>query len=177
NYVTVSHGAHNIKFGARIRGDILDTYSPKNFNGTYQFGCLEPTPDCTVTLPPPTPGAAPMSVTPAFASGIPNQFTINVGNPALGVNQVDAGLFVQDDWRVAPNFTLSTGLRWEGQTNLRDRLDFAPRIGFAWSPQLSKSSGRPKTVIRGGFGLFYVRFDDSDLLLANQNNGVNQQSY
>jgi hypothetical protein len=177
NYVTVSHGTHNIKFGARIRGDILDTYSPKNFNGTYQFGCLEPTPDCTVTLPPPTPGAEPMSVTPAFASGIPNQFTINVGNPALGVNQVDAGLFVQDDWRVASNFTLSTGLRWEGQTNLRDRLDFAPRIGFAWSPQLSKSSGRPKTVIRGGFGLFYVRFDDSDLLLANQNNGVNQQSY
>ncbi len=177
NYVTVSHGAHNIKFGARIRGDILDTYSPKNFNGTYQFGCLEPTPDCTVQLPPTTPGGAPMSVTPAFASGIPNQFTINAGNPALGVNQVDAGLFVQDDWRVAPTFTLSTGLRWEGQTNLRDKLDFAPRIGFAWSPQLSSSSGRPKTVIRGGFGLFYIRFDDSDLLLAEQNNGINQQSY
>jgi hypothetical protein len=168
NYVTVSHGAHNIKFGARIRGDILNTYSPKNFNGTYQFGCLQPTPECFS----PTAG-----VTPAYSLGIPLQLTLNAGNPALGVNQVDAGLFVQDDWRVASNFTLSTGLRWEGQTNIHDRRDFAPRIGFAWSPQLSKSSGRPKTVIRGGFGLFYVRFDDSDLLVAQQNNGINQQSY
>ncbi|HXR75016.1 MAG TPA: carboxypeptidase regulatory-like domain-containing protein [Bryobacteraceae bacterium] len=161
NYTTLSEGTHNIKFGARIRGDILDTYKPKNFNGTWQFACLAVTPTCSQ----------------AYLAGQPLQFTINAGNPALGVNQIDAGLFVQDDWRVASNFTLSTGLRWEGQTNISDRGDFAPRVGFAWSPKLSGASGRPKTVIRGGFGLFYVRFDDSDVLLAEQNNGINQQSY
>jgi hypothetical protein len=161
NYTTLSEGVHNIKFGVRIRGDILDTYKPKNFNGTWQFACLEVTPTCSQ----------------AYLAGQPLQFTINAGNPALGVNQIDAGLFIQDDWRLASNFTLSTGVRWEGQTNIHDRGDFAPRIGFAWSPKTSKSSGRPGTVIRGGFGLFYIRFDDSDVLLAEQNNGINQQSY
>ncbi|HJY06886.1 MAG TPA: carboxypeptidase-like regulatory domain-containing protein, partial [Bryobacteraceae bacterium] len=81
NYVTVSHGAHNIKFGARIRGDILNTYSPKNFNGTYQFGCLQPTEACKVQLDPKDPNN---TITPSYAAGIPLQFTLNAGNPALG---------------------------------------------------------------------------------------------
>ena len=78
---------------------------------------------------------------------------------------------------MASNFTLSLGLRWEGQTNMHDKGDFAPRVGFAWSPSLSGSTGRPKTVIRGGFGMFYMRFDSSDVASAEQSNGINQQSY
>jgi hypothetical protein len=161
NYTTLSAGKHSIKFGARIREYRLDNFTPTNFNGTFTFGCLQPVPGCTT----------------AYSTGTPQQFKINAGNPRIRVNQFDAGPFIQDDWRVASNFTLSLGLRWEGQTNMHDKSDFAPRVGFAWSPSLSGSTGRPKTVIRGGFGMFYMRFDSDSVASAEQQNGVNQQSY
>jgi uncharacterized membrane protein YgcG len=160
NYTTVSQGKHSIRFGARLRDERLDYYTPTNFNGTFLFGCLLST-EC---------GSA-------YAAGAPEQFTLNQGNPRIRVNQFDIGGFIQDDWRIASNFTLSTGLRYEYQTNMSDWRDFAPRVGFAWSPSLSGSTGRPKTVIRGGFGIFYMRFDDADVATADQNNGINQQNY
>jgi hypothetical protein len=42
--------------------------------------------------------------------------------------------YIQDEWKVRPNFTLSPGLRYENQNNINNDFDFAPRIAFAWSP-------------------------------------------
>jgi hypothetical protein len=47
--------------------------------------------------------------------------------------------------RAAPIFTCSYGLRYEWQTNINDRGDFAPRIGFRMGPGSAKN-GRQKTV-------------------------------
>jgi carboxypeptidase family protein/TonB-dependent receptor-like protein len=57
--------------------------------------------------------------------------------------------FVQDRWTVGQNLDIDAGLRYEHQ-RLADGQTFAPRAGFAWSP-----TGASRTVIRGGFGLFY----------------------
>src|SRR3712207_7944517 len=46
-------------------------------------------------------------------------FLINSGKPGLRVRQFDAGVFVNDDWKLRPSVTLSLGLRYEAQTNLR----------------------------------------------------------
>ena len=172
NYTSMAEGRHSVKFGVRLRGYKLDFNSPQNFNGTYSFASLD---TYRLTLEGLSSGLG-MEQIRAIGGG-PLQFTINSGNPSLGVDQVDVGAFVQDDWRLTPNLTLSGGLRYETQTNIHDWHDFAPRLGFAWSPFSGKQSGRPKTVIRGGFGLFYLRFDDTDVLTAEEYNGINQQSY
>jgi len=106
---------------------------------------------------------------------LPTQFTISGGNPRVGVSQVDFGAFIQDDWRVRKNFTLSAGLRYEAQTNISSNLNFAPRLSFAYSPGAGAS--QPKTVIRGGFGIFYTRFGENFTLQANRFNGENQQQF
>ena len=46
------------------------------------------------------------------------QFSIAAGEPGVRVHQTDVGLYVQDEWKLRPNFTLSPGLRYENQTNV-----------------------------------------------------------
>jgi hypothetical protein len=107
-----------------------------------------------------------------------SQFSINTGNPAADVSQVDVGFYAQDDWRVRPNFTFSYGLRYENQTNADSKFNFAPRIGFAWSPGGGANSTKPpKMVLRGGIGIFYNRFSEGQTLTANRFNGFNELSY
>ena len=101
------------------------------------------------------------------------QFRLNAGNPFADVSQTDYGVFVQDDWRIRPNLTLSYGLRYEIQTNAHSKFDFAPRIAVAWSPGAANSAKPPKMVIRFGTGFFYNRFSESSTLQTIRFNGVN----
>ncbi len=115
--------------------------------------------------------------------------------------------YVQDDWKVTRNLTLNLGLRWDAnignlpdQTNNRtirllklinhpraqaitsdnEKLsrttpswtEFQPRIGFAWDPK-----GDGKTVIRGGYGIFYDQlFQNLTLFSLTQSNPVLYQT-
>ena len=108
--------------------------------------------------------------------GCPYQFSITTGPPYLHVNEIDAGLFLMDDWRFRPNLTISCGIRYELQNHLGDHSDVAPRLGFAWSPGAGKT-GRSKTVIRGGAGIFYDRFQEGNILNSERFNGTTQVSY
>ena len=108
--------------------------------------------------------------------GGPSRFSIQAGQSYVSFTRWDAGPFVQDDWRIKPNLTLSMGLRYEVQTLLSEHKDIAPRIGFAWAPGSGKN-GRQKTVIRGGFGIFYDRVGFGDFEQATLNNGSAQLEY
>jgi outer membrane receptor protein involved in Fe transport len=61
--------------------------------------------------------------------------------------------FVQDEWRLRPNLTLTAGVRYYWQNYFFDKPhNVAPRLSYAWAPQNSR-----KTVFRGGAGMFYDR--------------------
>jgi hypothetical protein len=203
NYTTRPSGAHVWKFGVRLRGYLEDNVSPQDFNGTFTFGSgyapildanfrpVAPGVICDVK----NPNAACANITSiqryqrtlAFQrmaldpttirqlGGGATQFSIGAGIPGIAVHQVDVGVFVSDDWRVRPNVTLSAGLRYETQTNIHDWRDFAPRIAIAWAP--GRSSKKPKTVLRAGFGTFYDRFPLADFLTAQRYNGIVQQQF
>jgi hypothetical protein len=105
--------------------------------------------------------------------------------PIPQVGDSYTALYAQDDWRVRPNLTLNLGLRWEYDSDLTgtssdhnpcpnltsvptqpcvwmgnvidlkkqpDTKDFGPRVGFTFDPL-----GKGKTVVRGGYGIYYDR--------------------
>ncbi len=190
NNITMTHGAHAIKAGVRVRHDELGSQSTSNFNGTYTFttpNSLATTAPCLAGIANPTSldvyrqtqlllknGVSMASI---IAQGCgPTQFTLNSGIPFSSISQTDLGFFVQDDWRVRPNLTVSGGLRYETQTNIKDHSDFAPRLAISWAP--GAKAGKPgKTVVRIGSGLFYDRFEDSSTLQTLRYNGVSQLNY
>ena len=199
NYTSMSLGTHQVKFGARLRGSLDASQSTSNYNGTFTFAGgrfpvltasnqnqLDATGQNVLTNLTSIQvyrqtqlllqqGLSSVEIR-ALGFG-PNQFTLNGGTPLADVNQFDAGLFIQDDWRARPNITISAGLRYEVQTNIHDHGDFAPRIGIAWAPGSAKASPRPKLVIRAGFGIFYDRFSEDLTLNASRLNGVTVQQF
>ena len=72
--------------------------------------------------------------------------------------------------------TLTSGLRYETQSQIPDHADFAPRLSYGWS--IGAKGNRPaKAVFRAGIGLFYQRFTPDLILNAARQNGVLQQQY
>ena len=189
NIITLTQGAHTIKGGVRLRENWLNSQSTSNFNGTYLFSLntVNGPPACLSGYTNPTSldlyrqtqlllsQGVPIADVEAQGCG-PTQFTLNAGQPLANVSQFDLGGFVQDDWRYKPNLTVSLGLRYETQTNIKDHNDWAPRLAIAWAPG-AKKGATSKTVIRTGWGMFYDRFEDNNLLQALRFNGTTQQSY
>ncbi|HEY2962418.1 MAG TPA: hypothetical protein VGJ37_08400, partial [Pyrinomonadaceae bacterium] len=175
NNTSFAKAQHSFKIGARIRNDHLSQFSPQNFGGTFTFfGGIDGLTSIeryqrTIVLQ--EQGFTPAEI--RLLGGGASQFRLSSGNPESAVNQWDFGGFVQDDWKVRPNFTLSLGLRYENQENIDSNFNFAPRLGFAWSPGGQQS----KTVIRGGYGVFYDRVSESLTMQAFRLNGVNQQQF
>jgi hypothetical protein len=164
NYTSVSQGKHFLKFGGRLRTIHEVSTSSAGFNGSFTFPDLQTYSNALQGLPNSTPMQLKLDTT---ASG-----TV----PTVPVTVVDTGLYVQDDWKVRPTFTLSAGLRFETQNAIHDHADWAPRLGFAWGIGGGGKSV-PKTVLRAGFGLFYDRFTQDLVLNADRLNGVTQLQY
>lgn len=190
NYTTTTLGKnsqHSLKFGARLRGLTINDRSESNYGGSFTFPGAAEVRRNTTCNPSDDPACIVFAaVTPInqYQQNVlgnndvrfnPTQFSITTGEPLAKVSRYDVGAFVTDDWRISPKLTLGFGLRYENQTNISDNLNFAPRVNFAYSPGAG-GARQPKTVFRGGVGIFYDRFSEGLTLQANRFNGLNQLS-
>lgn len=166
NYTSIQYTKHFLKFGARLRGYTDGNSSTGGFNGTYQFPSVQAYINTLQGIP---------SANQFLVTANPTNTTL-AANPFVRVSQVDVGLYIEDDWRVRPNISLSYGLRFESQNNIGNHADFAPRLGFAWGID-GRGKSAPKTVLRAGFGIFYDRFLLAEVLQQERLSGVNLAEY
>jgi outer membrane receptor protein involved in Fe transport len=167
--VSLTRGEHSVKFGADLNFDRVFNFFPGLFTGQYTFNSYA-----------------------LFASNTPATFVQNFAGAGTtgGTTNPDLneyGLFVQDDWRVTPKLTLNLGLRYDLQdladpavknpsaalaavgldttTPIRDGNNIAPRFGFSYAFD-------DKTVVRGGYGIFFGRTPAIMLGTAHSQNGI-----
>jgi hypothetical protein len=120
-------GIHTMRTGIELQHVRSRTNSQSNYLGTYVFESLE-----------------------AFEDGRPRSYSRRIGDPNVSYTNTQAGIYIQDDIKVRKNLTITGGVRYEAQTHVPDKLNFAPRAGFTWAPFKSG-----KTTLRGSWGMFY----------------------
>ncbi len=198
NYTTFVRGHHTLKAGASLRVLRIRDILPSNFGGTYIFaGGSAPILDANNRV---VVDASGQPAQTSIASieryrrtllfqeqgltaaqiralgGGASQFSIAGGNPEARVTQAEFGLFIQDEWNVRPNLNLSLGLRYDTQSNVHGRLNFAPRFAFGYAPKVD-GGGKTKTVIRGGFGIFFDRVSENLAFQADHLSGESEQQF
>jgi hypothetical protein len=124
-----------------------------------------------------------------------SSFVQGFGNPVFGVATTDWSAFVQDNWKATPRLTLEMGVRYDYEflpspvSNLTtattgftpyaqlnnhpsDKNNAGARVGFSFD-----AYGTGKTVVRGGYGMFYGRITNGDLLNILLNTGSPNGQY
>ena len=169
NLTSMSFTRHYVQFGGFVRDIARRESVNANFNGTFLFDSLANYQATQLDL------SQGMSMAQIQAAGVgPSQFSINTGNPVAAINRLDGSLWLQDEWRPRSNLAVTYGLRFETENVISDHADWAPRLGLSWGLGHGQ---HVKTVLRAGFGVFYKRFDDDQMIQAQRLNGINQVSY
>lgn len=165
--LSYNRGNHSLKFGANIIRRQVNLFRPlagKGYFFLWGNGV--------------GPGSTGYETADALA-GFVNNYQIGAQTGMFGTRSWENGLFAQDDWRISRRLTLNAGIRWDylpypsevygrqanfdivsrsiklasggGDSQVNTRYNnFGPRLGFAYDLK-----GDGKTVVRGGYGLFY----------------------
>ena len=180
--LTVIHGAHSMKFGVEVRP--LQMKTAYLGGTTYTFSNIQ-----------------------NFLADIPQQIQFNGDTNGLSpftgksgytiMRQVFYIGYLEDEWKIRPNFTMNYGLRYEYYSPLHEINDkdvffnmvtgtlipnysgdwyhmstknFGPRLGFSWSPESLKN----KTVFRIGSGYYYGPGQGEDQIQPGVNDRINR---
>lgn len=188
-----THGHHSFKAGGDLIRRQHGFFQTQNSRGDFTFD-----PQFTENLNNIT--ADPGSSLASFLAGNPISAFRDGLAGSFGMSWWEVSGYLMDDYRVSPKLTLNLGLRYDlftpmvedhnrianfdfatgqfispGMPGVSDTgnvqtnyKNFAPRIGFAYTP-----FNDSKTVLRGGYGIFYsLQADQSDAELAYNSTGL-----
>jgi carboxypeptidase family protein len=162
-------GNHNLKFGGELR--FIRLYTDRQGGTTYTFSNL----NSFLTN-------SPQSIQFLGDVSAPSPFNGGATGQRYAKQEYYIG-YAEDEWKIRPNLTLNYGLRYEYYTPLREdrhlqvlfditngtlrdpnqaafqssKTNFGPRVSMTWSPSPNSTGffGGNRTVLRGGFGIFY----------------------
>jgi hypothetical protein len=137
---------HATRVGFEVFGGRYRYFDARNAAGTYTFSSLE-----------------------AYRAATPLQFTQRIGEVNTSFTAYQTSLYWQDDIRTTRTLTISLGVRQEMQSLIATRINLMPRLGLTYSPRNSK------TIVRGGYGLFYDWYDSNLYDQTLRVNGIAQR--
>jgi hypothetical protein len=168
--LTWVHGDHTLKMGVEMRCIQLNQGNTSNGTITYSSAA-------------------------SFAANSVSSATLADELPVNGLRKSEVFSYVEDEWKVRPNFTLNLGVRYmffnlfhevNGKAipfdfatcgpsgfcgsgasfGMPNTRDVDPRISATWAPVAMAG----KTVVRGGFGLYHGdgQLDDQNLPINNE---------
>ncbi|HMK20695.1 MAG TPA: TonB-dependent receptor [Terriglobales bacterium] len=149
-------GRNEVKFGYEFRRTTIMQVLENTFRGKLSFDDLS-----------------------GFLAGTPSDGGQRSGYTRRHTSENSHAFYIQDSFRWTPRFTVNLGLRWDyfgvvhekdglfyrfdtasgeevaagGQLYDKDYNNFAPRVSFAYD-----LTGKGRTVVRAGWGLFYDAF-------------------
>ncbi len=119
-------GHHSWRTGILLEGGRYQSDVSSNYLGTFTFASMAD-----------------------YLAGKPTTYSRRTGDPNVEYTSLQAGVYLQDDWRLHKTTMLSVGFRYEAQTLLSDQRNFSPRASITWAPFKDG-----KTTFRGGIGYF-----------------------
>ena len=140
-------GNHTWRVGLQVDASRWRSDDASNYLGTYTFESLE-----------------------AYEAGRPRSYTQRIGDPNLKYENYQGAWYVQDDFRVRRNLTLSAGVRYEAQSHIGDYDNVMPRLGITWAPF---TAGR--TTLRASWGIFHDWFSINTYEQTLRVDGFRQQ--
>jgi len=120
-------GNHSWRTGVLLEGGRYTSDDTSNYLGTYTFASLAD-----------------------YEAGRASSYLRRIGDPYVRYSQVQAGLYVQDDWRILRSLLLSAGVRYGYENLVGNRGNLSPRVSAAWSPRRNGN-----LTIRASYGYFY----------------------
>lgn len=178
--ISVEGPRHALKFGGDVLFTRIDDFFPSQQSGEYLFYSLKVNP---FTFEPQM-GGLPLTPLRAYAHQVPHYYLQNFGSATSQPNTNEYAAFAQDTMRVTNHLAVNLGVRWDLQTFTTKGMisnplfppagkvpfqpyNFAPRAGLAYS-----FGDRHPLVVRGGYGIFFVRIPQIYNSVVQTENGV-----
>ena len=151
DFVILSTGKHNLRFGGELRRVQLNTLTDPDARGTFTFSGFTTSDFTAAGYPVPGTGFDFAD----FLLGLPQATSVRFGTSSNYFRSWVCSVFVQDDWRLSSRLTLNYGLRYENFLPFTEKYghlsDLALGENFSSAEVVTgQVAGRlPDSLIRG----------------------------